>query len=227
MDSAGHVLPRDPIWMSSDPTVATVGGGRIAAKAAGTATITAQFEAKAATSEIKVVGIAPLPTPTGPTGPTEDCLAYNPASISIAHDKALGWQVVDGQKVIASLDRESEAQQALILARRYKSHCFLGRSNTRPNHNDFIIDYWLTPTNNPGGIPDEDCTEYDSATLAFGDMGASGFGVRDNRRQVTLADTKADAEKAWTIAKAHRALCTIGRRNKRPNQRDYMVQYWR
>jgi hypothetical protein len=44
---------------------------------------------------------------------------------------------------------------------------------------------------------------------------------------VLLADTKDDAQKAWEVAQAHSRQCFIGRGNRRANQRDYIVQYWK
>ena len=124
-------------------------------------------------------------------------------------------------------DREEEARQVLALGRRYKGRCFIGRANTRLNRSDYIIDYWVVPTNVPSSIPKEDCREYDRATLSIKNIGAAGFSIEDRNGRLLLADTKVDAQKAWDVAKDHLALCVIGRRNGRPNQRDYMVQYWR
>jgi serine/threonine protein kinase len=222
-DGTGHILPRDPIWQSSDPTVATVGGGRVTAKAAGSATITAQVESKTATVDIQV-----LEPKIGETkAAAEDCIAYEPSSINVSKDKVVGWRVTDGQAVLATLDREEEARQVLALSRRYKGRCFIGRANTRLNRSDYIIDYWVAPTNVPSSIPKEDCREYDRASLSIKNIGVAGFSIEDRNGRLLLADTKVDAQKAWDVAKDHLAFCVIGRRNGRPNQRDYTVQYWR
>ena len=113
-DGNGHVLPRDAIWSSSDPAVATVGGGRITARGPGTAVITAQVESKNATADVDValpkIG---APDPKG----VEDCIAYEPASIAKpSKDKVVGWRVTDGSAIIATLDNESEAEQVIALA---------------------------------------------------------------------------------------------------------------
>jgi hypothetical protein len=171
-----------------------------------------------------------VPTPPGPpviAKSDEDCIAYEPSTTGLSKDNVVGWRVADGQTVLATLDKESEAKQALALARRFKKRCFIGRSNTRINRSDYIIDYWAAPTNVPSPIPNEDCREYDRASLISKEVGAAGFSVEDRNGRLFLADTKADALKAWNIAKDHTALCSIGYRNTRQNRRDYVVQYWR
>ena len=230
-DATGRLVQRDAMWLSSDPTVATVGGGRVTAKGPGTATITAQIESKSATADVTVptppVPVGPAPPPPPPTKPDEDCLAYEPSSIALSSDKVTGWRVADGQVVLATLDRESEAKQALALARRFKKRCFIGRTNTRPNRSDYIIDYWATPTNVLAPIANEVCRRYDRVSLSIKDLGPVGFSVEDQDGRLLLGDTKADAQKAWNVAKDHTALCVIGDKNTRPNRRDYVVQYWR
>jgi len=222
-DATGRVLPSDATWQSSDPSVVTVGGGRVTAKAPGVATVTAQVEAKSATADIQV-----LEPKIGDVKPqTEDCIAYQPSSIGKSKDKVVGWRVTDGQVTLATLDREEEADQVISLARRYKGRCFIGRGNTRTNHNEYVTDYWIAPTNVPSTIRKEDCREYDRASLAIKTIGAAGFSLDDRNGRLLLADTKNDAQKAYDVAKDHLAFCVIARRNGRPNQRDYMVQYWR
>jgi hypothetical protein len=214
------------MWVSSDAAVATVGGGRVTAKAPGNATITAQIESKSAVVDVEV--LAPKIGDTLKTG-VQDCIAYEPASIGKpSKDRVVGWRVTDGAGVlIATLDNESEAQQVIALARRYKGHCFIGRGNTRSNHSDYVVDYWIAPTNVPSTIQKEDCREYDRGSLTMKDLGAAGVSVEDRNWRLTLADNKTDAKKIWDIAKEHLAFCLIARNNSRPNKREYMVQYWK
>jgi eukaryotic-like serine/threonine-protein kinase len=239
-DVTGRLIQRDAMWLSSDPTVATVGGGRVVAKGPGTATITAQIESKSATADITVPTPpappaapgappgAPLAAPPpGPAKPDEDCIAYEPSTLALSRDNAVGWRVTDGQAVLATLDRESEAKQALALARRFKKRCFVGRTNMRPNRSDYITDYWTSPTNVLAPIPNEVCRRYDRVTLSIKDLGAAGSSVEDQDGRLVFADTKADAQKVWNVAKDFSQLCVIGDKNGRPNKRDYMVQYWR
>jgi hypothetical protein len=222
-DGAGHALPRDPNWQTSDPTVVTVGGnGRITAKAPGVATITAQVESKSATADVAVAAPA---IGTGGGGGTPDCAEYDPAALKVVADKALGWTITDGSSTLLTLDNDTDARKALALARRFRGHCFLGRGNTRPNRSDYIIEYWVAPTSVPTVIDAEDCVAYDRASLRIAEAGAAGLTVGDRTARLFSADTKADAQKVWEVAEQHNALCFIGRGNRRPNQRDYIVQY--
>jgi hypothetical protein len=238
-DAAGAALESAVMWSSSDPTVATVGGdGRVVAKGPGSATITAQSEAKIATA---VVSVAALPTPpAAPTGgapvggaaaagggPTADCVAYEPAALRIADRKAAGQVVTDGSTDLLVLDNETDARRALALAKRHKAHCFLGRQNTRPNKSDFVIEYWEGASGVATTIDAEDCLALDRPALRIADQGPQGWALADSRRALLFADNRADAQRAWEIAQRHSALCFIGRGNNRPNQRDYLVQYWR
>jgi serine/threonine protein kinase len=223
-DAGGGQLRRDFTWQSSDPTVVTVGGnGRVTAKGPGSATITVQTEGKTATADVTVAELPPGETATG----TEDCVNYDPAPLKIVSDRSAGWVLTDGSNNLLTLDNESDAQRALALARRFKSHCFLGRGNTRPNRSDYIIEYWEAPTRAPTVIDAEDCVRYDPASLRIVESGAQGFVLTDGRSRLLAADTQKDAQKAWDIAQKHASLCFIGRGNRRLNQRDYIVQYWK
>jgi len=223
-DAAGAPLRRDATWQSSDPTVVTVGGnGRVTAKAPGSATVTAMVESKTATADITV----PEEAGAAGGGESQDCVAYEPGPLRIIQDKAAGWTVSDGSSNLLTLDNESDARKALALAARHKSHCFLGRANTRPNRSDYVIEYWEKPTGAPTVIDAEDCVRYDKAGLRIVEAGANGFFLTDGRTRLLAADTRQDAQKAWEIAQGHQTLCFIGRGNRRVNQRDYIVQYWK
>jgi hypothetical protein len=223
-DAGGGVLRRDFTWQSSDPMVVTVGGnGRVTAKAPGTATITVQTESKTATADITVAELPPGQVAAG----ADDCVNYDPAALKTTSDRSAGWVLADGSNNLLTLDNESDAQQALALARRFKSHCFLGRGNTRPNRSDYIIEYWEAPTRAPTVIDAEDCVRYDAGALRIAESGAQGFVLTDGRSRLLAADTQKDAQKAWDIAQKHSMLCFIGRGNRRLNQRDYIVQYWK
>jgi hypothetical protein len=224
-DAAGAVLRRDATWQSSDPTVVTVGGnGRVTGKGPGTATVTAMVEGKTATADVTV----PAPeVVAGGGGEQEDCVAYDPAPLKVVSLQAAGWAVSDGGTNLLTLDNESDARRALALARRYKGHCFLGRANSRPNRSDYVIEYWDKPSGAPTQIDVEDCVRYDRGALKIADAGAQGLVLTDGKTRLLAADNRKDAQKAWDIAQQYQQLCFVGRGNRRVNQRDYIVQYWK
>ena len=223
-DANGIVLRRDVIWTSSDPTVVTVGGdGRVTAKAAGSATITAMADSKTGTADITIAPLAAGETPVS----TDDCVGYDPASLKVVDEKASGWGVSDGSKDIATLDNQTDAGRALGLARAYKRHCYLGRANTRPDRSDYIIEYWDGASGVAPVIDVEDCQRYDRQNLRIQEVSGQGWMLTDGKRRLTMVDTQADGKRAWDLALGNNQFCFIGRGNRRPNHRDYVVQYWK
>ncbi len=223
-DGRGGVLNRDVMWTSSDPTVVTVGGnGRVTAKTAGTATITAMADNKTATADVTVAALAAGETPAG----TEDCVGYDPAALRIVDEKASGWGVSDGSRDIATLDNQTDARRAMGLARAYKRHCYLGRANVRPDRSDYIIEYWDGASGLPTALDIEDCQRYDRNNLRIQEVAGQGWMLTDGKLRLTMADTQADAKHAWDIALGNDQFCFIGRGNRRPNHWDYVVQYWK
>ena len=223
-DANGIVLKRDVIWTSSDPTVVTVGGdGRVTAKAAGSATITAMADSKTGTADITIAALAAGETPVN----TDDCVGYDPASLKVVDEKASGWGVTDGSKDIATLDNQTDAGRALGLARAYKRHCYLGRANTRPDRSDYIIEYWDGASGVAPVIDVEDCQGYDRQNLRIQEVTGQGWMLTDGKRRLTMVDTQADGKRAWDLALGNNQFCFIGRGNRRANHRDYVVQYWK
>jgi serine/threonine protein kinase len=232
-DAAGRTMQSAIMWISSDPSVATVGAnGRVVGKGAGLATVTAQIGEKQASAEVRVDSV-PKPVvaaaPAAPAGPVEDCQDYDPATLAIANRPGPGWMLTDGSKtVLLTLDNQEDSQRALLLARRYKAHCFYGRQNKRPNRSDYVREYWKTPTGIPTQIDREDCTSYDPTAVSIMDRGAEGFAVVSSAGKLyLLTDTRADAQNVWDLARHSSAHCLIGGKNRRENKRDFTVEYWR
>jgi hypothetical protein len=74
----------------------------------------------------------------------------------------------------------------------------------------------------------EDCISYTASTIEINDRGARGWVLeRADGAILALLDNKTDAEAALAVAKRHSALCYIGRDNRRPNHRDYVMTYWK
>ena len=75
----------------------------------------------------------------------------------------------------------------------------------------------------------EDCIKYNPEALEIIDEGERGWLLTDDggRHRMLGLDNKEDAGAALALAKRHKAMCFIGRNNRRPNRRDYIVQYWK
>ena len=76
--------------------------------------------------------------------------------------------------------------------------------------------------------PREDCTPYDPARLVITDNGSQGWTLeRHDGAMFATLDNKDDAEAALAVAKRFHAICYIGRNNKRPDHRQFVMTYWK
>jgi hypothetical protein len=73
----------------------------------------------------------------------------------------------------------------------------------------------------------EDCIYYNREALEVIDEGERGWLLTDGRSRMLGLDNEEDARAALALARRHTAQCFIGRNNRRPNRRDYIVQYWK
>ncbi len=176
-------------------------------------------------------------------------MAYNPNDLRIVDEGPSGWLLTDGRSRMLILDNRQDAERALALARRYTSHCFIGRDNTKPNRDDYVHEYWLGESGIPTVIPGEDGLEATRRLVAEGDgatrvlilttfdldeyvydglrAGASGFLLTDGFSRMAMYATREDAEEGLRVAKLGTKQCFIGRNNTRPNRKDYIVEYWK
>lgn len=81
--------------------------------------------------------------------------------------------------------------------------------------------------NNPVIAQREDCLPYDVRALRIVDEGALGWLLTDGNSRMLGLDNEADAKAALALAKKYTQHCFIGRGNKRPNRKDYIVDYWK
>ena len=229
-DAGDNALPRDVSWVSSDPSVVTVGGdGQIVGKDTGKATVTASVEGKIATVDVSV--IAPQGGAGGAGGSgSDECVAYDHAALKSMRDKALGWVVTDAHSFVLRFDNGDDGGKAWAVARTFKTHCYLGRHNSRPNHGAFVNEYWLAPSQVPlATIKNEDCTAFNRGGLRTEDRGPQGFVLVDGNTVLLSADTQRDADKMKSIAQQYSQMCFVGRNNKHgpTDHRDFMMQYWK
>jgi hypothetical protein len=74
----------------------------------------------------------------------------------------------------------------------------------------------------------ENCVPYNPSTLRLTNEGDRGWLIsRDDGAMFMGMDTKEDADVMMAVFKAHKALCYVGRANKRPNRSDYVHEYWK
>jgi hypothetical protein len=164
--------------------------------------------------------------PFQPPIAADDCLPYNPRNLRIVDEGAQGWLLTDGRSRMQVLDSESDARRALAVAQRHTSRCFIGRGNHRPNRLDYIVTYFSGSSGMSPTISGEDCLPYNPRNLRIVDEGAQGWLLTDGRSRMLLLDNEADAQKALQVARRHGAQCFIGRNNRRPDRRRYILSYW-
>jgi hypothetical protein len=163
----------------------------------------------AASPTAKVTG--PPPAAQWPT--PEDCITYNPSTVT-SHYEAGIWQISDGSHVIMRLHggpTESVlGMQGVALAKRYKRHCFLGRSNSREEHGEYVFDYWRDSSGNNPSIPDENCSDYNKNNLTVEDMGGgNGWRVKDHDHPLQLFDNESDAKNGKLVLQKYSHICFI------------------
>jgi hypothetical protein len=165
----------------------------------------------------------PVPSPV----PAEDCYGYDPFGLVLNNEGALGWTLTDGTSNLVLLDDQIDAQQAATVALGHIEHCFIGRSNTRPDRHAYIFEYWRGDSGVSVDEPLTDCTTYNPGALTLVDGGPVGWYVMDGPTPLLLMDNVDDATAARDVMVGHTMLCYIGRDNVRPNRSEYVHTYLR
>ncbi|MGK7911437.1 MAG: hypothetical protein AB4050_08130 [Synechococcus sp.] len=156
----------------------------------------------------------------------DDCIAYNPFHLEVRDEGTNGWLLTDGASRMQVLDDYDDATEALAVARRHTHHCFIGRSNNRPERSRYITEYWLGDSGINAGQIGGDCRSYNPADIRIVDEGANGWLLTDGISRMDILDNLEDAELALGLAREHNTRCFVGRGNNRPNQRAYILEYW-
>ncbi len=157
--------------------------------------------------------------------PSKDCLAYKPGNLRIVQEPS-DWLLTDGVSRMLIFASQNDAQNALKLAQQYDKHCFIGRNNTRPNRQDFIVEYWMGGRNAAPALSPEDCIAYNTANLRIVQE-PNDWLLTDGASRMLILASQSDANDALQLAKAFKYQCFIGRDNNRPNRKDFIVQYWK
>ncbi len=174
---------------------------------------------------------SPSPSPSataaaaGPKLNPEDCLPYDPNSLTLVNEGATGWLLQgNGNEAMVIFDNQTDAQTALQLVRLYNKQCFIGRGNSRPNRSSYIVRYWIG-TGLPGTAPSPDCIPYDPHNLTINQISV-GYQLVSGNSALLLLDNPTDAANAKVLAASYSRQCFIGRGNSRPNRLDYIMEYW-
>jgi hypothetical protein len=160
-----------------------------------------------------------------------DCIMYDPASAGIVTLLAIApatptYQVKSGSTVLLSFKRLIDAQEGLKVVKSYKQHCWIGRGNSRPNPESYILHYWLSPVQGSPAIANPDCFSHTSAGLLIEDLGASGWRLRHNNELIALFDTKADAQDAVLVFKHFNQHCYLGRGYTGSDRQKYIYEWF-
>jgi len=158
---------------------------------------------------------------------TVDELPYNPRNLRIIDEGPNGWLLTDGVSRMKMFDNREDARNGLRVARRYNRHGFIGRDNSRNNRIDYITEYW----SGNSGLPYEpltkvDCIPYHPNNVVAEDLDAQGWRIKDGNHWMLLANDMNDALAILRIVERYTKMCFIGRGNKRPNRKNYIMTYW-
>lgn len=142
----------------------------------------------------------------------EDCLSYNPGNLTKQYAAGI-HQIMDGSRIVLRLHGgpgETIGEQGLALARRYRRHCFIGRTNTREEKGEYIFDYWRDGSGNTPSIPEENCSGYNRNNLTVEDMGSGhGWRVKDHDHVLQLFDNETDARNGKLVLAKYSRICFI------------------
>jgi hypothetical protein len=145
----------------------------------------------------------------------EDCVSYNPSTVTATFDNGL-YTIASGSTVVIKLHGSSgdgTGDKGVALAKRYKKHCYIGRRNTRAEKDSYIFDYWRTLSGIKTDIPgqEDDCSDYDRTNLTVEDMGnGDGWRVKDHDHVLHLFDNGTDARNGKLVLAKYHKICFIG-----------------
>src|SRR5262249_2340585 len=145
----------------------------------------------------------------------EDCIAYNPNNLT-KHYEAGKHFLTDGDTIVARASggpAENVGTKLLALAQRYRSHCFLGLTNTRTDKNQYVFDYWRNASGATPAIPgsDDDCPDYNRNNLTVEDMGGgNGWRVKDHDHVLHLFNNASDANNGKLVLSKYGQACSFG-----------------
>ena len=158
---------------------------------------------------------------------TVDELPYNPCTLRVVNEGTNGWLLTDGIIRMKMFDTREDARNGLRVARRYTRHGFVGRDNPRTNRRDYITEYWA---GNSGlswePLTKTDTIPYNPNDVVAQDLDGKGWRLQEGNHWMLLAHDLNDALVILQVVERHSRICFIGRNNKRPNRKGYIMTYW-
>ena len=106
--------------------------------------VAAGFSKSCRVPNLSGTGMQFFESPTGQvtkSASVEDCLPYSTEKIVIAKDGAQ-FNLIAAPNRLAAFRTAEDALAALDVAKRARKHCFVGRSNRRPDRLSYIFEYW-------------------------------------------------------------------------------------
>jgi hypothetical protein len=158
----------------------------------------------------------PLPLPLVPlTGP-EDCIGFNPATVTVAHVGG-SWKVMSGAMSMLDFGPDkfsADRAASVIIGENFNQQCFVARPNAP-------MMYWKAGNHVPSSqIPGQDCVGNNPATTTVVNTGGS-WTVTDGPHALLNYGDQASANQARAIIKKYHLnrQCFI----QRPNAQ---MSYW-
>jgi len=163
-----------------------------------------------------------------PSFVTQDCVAYDPATLAIEDSGADGWRLAAGLDDLLLFDTEADALVGLAIAGNHTELCFLGRGNTQPDPSRYVHQFWQGDSGVRVPVPGrEDCLGYDPTNLSIENRSGDVWLLAEDDDPMTSFDGEADALAGLALAQAFSEHCYIGRGNERPERRLYIIDYWK
>ena len=155
-----------------------------------------------------------------------DYLPYNPKALQVIAENDGKYLLTDGSSRMKMFANREDAHNGMRIAMRHNLHCFVGRSNKRAERKDYIFEFWAGTsglTNLP--LTKTDLLSYNPNNLTAVLMGSSGWSIRDGNHMMFIADNEADAKAIISVLKNYTKVGFIGRDNKRPDRKNYIMTY--
>ena len=156
----------------------------------------------------------------------EDLIGYIPQNLRIVEEAGGKYLLTDGRSRMKMFACEEDAMNARIVAMRHNKQGFVGRGNKRANRKDYIFEYWVGNSGiPPQKLSKQDLISYNPNNLAAVSMGDQGWSIRDGNHMMFIADNEADAKAIISILKNYTKVGFIGRDNKQPDRKNYIMTY--